>query len=337
MKVILMSLKSKHEILAKIPQVEALLKTKSIEGLVAEFTHTVDVEEIRKVLSRIRRRIFSEETEWFPEDALNQENLIQEIIEQTRLGMKPNLHGVINGTGTILHTNLGRAILSPKASRQVLEIARRYSNLEIDEESGKRGLRYDHVSELLCRLTGAEDAMVVNNNAAAVLLVLSALGQGREVVVSRGQLIEIGGSFRIPEVMEQSGCILVEVGSTNKTKIEDYAQAISAETALLLKAHTSNYKVVGFTAEVSNKELVALAKEHDLPVVEDLGSGILVDLSDYGLAEPTVQSSLDSGIDVVTISGDKLLGGPQAGIILGKKKFLDKMKLHPLNRALRID
>lgn len=337
MKVILMSLKSKHEILAKIPQVEALLKTKSIEGLVAEFSHTVVVEEIRKVLSRIRRRILSEETEWFPEDALNQENLIKEIIEQTRLGMKPNLHGVINGTGTILHTNLGRAILSPKASRQVLEIARRYSNLEIDEESGKRGLRYDHVSELLCRLTGAEDAMVVNNNAAAVLLVLSALGQGREVVVSRGQLIEIGGSFRIPEVMEQSGCILVEVGSTNKTKIEDYAQVIGAETALLLKAHTSNYKVVGFTAEVSNKELVALAQEHDLPVVEDLGSGILVDLSDYGLAEPTVQSSLDSGIDVVTISGDKLLGGPQAGIILGKKKFLDKMKLHPLNRALRID
>jgi L-seryl-tRNA(Ser) seleniumtransferase len=218
-----------------------------------------------------------------------------------------------------------------------MEVARRYSNLEMDEESGQRGLRYDHVSSLLCQLTGAEDAMVVNNNAAAVLLVLAALGTGREVIVSRGQLIEIGGSFRIPEVMEQSGCRLVEVGSTNKTHLSDYANAINSNTALLLKAHTSNYRIVGFTAEVDNQELVKLSHEHQIPVVEDLGSGILVDLTPYGLQEPTVQSSLIAGIDVVTISGDKLLGGPQAGIILGKKELLAKMKKHPLNRALRID
>lgn len=332
-----MSLKSKQEVLAQIPQVELLLQTQELKNLVEEFSHQVVVEEIRKVLSKVRRQILVEETEWFSEDTLSKESLVHEIIKQTRLGMKPNLHGVINGTGTILHTNLGRALLSAKAGRQVLEVARRYSNLEMDEESGQRGLRYDHVSQLLCRLTGAEDAMVVNNNAAAVLLVLSALGQKKEVIVSRGQLIEIGGSFRIPEVMEQSGCTLVEVGSTNKTHVSDYEKAINEQTAMLLKAHTSNYKVVGFTAEVSNKDLVMLAQKYNIPAVEDLGSGILVDLSEYGFSEPTVQSSLQAGLDVVTISGDKLLGGPQAGIILGKKEYLEKMKKHPLNRALRID
>lgn len=332
-----MGLKSKQEILASIPQVEVLLKTKPIQDLILEHSQQVVTDAVRLVLAKIRRQILSQAVDWFPEDTIQRDLLIQMIIQQTQASMKPSLHGVINGTGTILHTNLGRALLSSSAVKQIMEVARRYSNLEMDEESGQRGLRYDHVSSLLCQLTGAEDAMVVNNNAAAVLLVLAALGAGREVIVSRGQLIEIGGSFRIPEVMEQSGCRLVEVGSTNKTHLSDYANAINSNTALLLKAHTSNYRIVGFTAEVDNQELVKLSHEHQIPVVEDLGSGILVDLTPYGLQEPTVQSSLIAGIDVVTISGDKLLGGPQAGIILGKKELLAKMKKHPLNRALRID
>jgi len=332
-----MGLKSKQEILASIPQVEVLLKTKPIQDLILEHSQQVVTDAVRLVLAKTRRQILSQAVDWFPEDTIRRDQLIQMIIQQTQASMKPSLHGVINGTGTILHTNLGRAILSASAGKQIMEVARRYSNLEMDEESGQRGLRYDHVSGLLCQLTGAEDAMVVNNNAAAVLLVLAALGAGREVIVSRGQLIEIGGSFRIPEVMEQSGCKLVEVGSTNKTHLSDYSNAINENTALLLKAHTSNYRIVGFTAEVDNRELVELAQKHQLPVVEDLGSGILIDLTPYGLQEPTVQSSLIAGIDVVTISGDKLLGGPQAGIILGKKDLLAKMKKHPLNRALRID
>ena len=332
-----MGLKSRQEILASIPQVEVLLKTKPIQDLILEHSQQVVTDAVRSVLAKIRRQILSQAVDWFAEDTINRDLLIQMIIQQTQASMKPSLHGVINGTGTILHTNLGRALLSGSAVKQIMEVARRYSNLEMDEESGQRGLRYDHVSSLLCQLTGAEDAMVVNNNAAAVLLVLAALGSGREVIVSRGQLIEIGGSFRIPEVMEQSGCRLVEVGSTNKTHLSDYANAINSNTALLLKAHTSNYRIVGFTAEVDNQELVGLSHEHQVPVVEDLGSGILVDLTPYGLQEPTVQSSLIAGIDVVTISGDKLLGGPQAGIILGKKELLAKMKKHPLNRALRID
>lgn len=332
-----MGLKSKQEILAGIPQVEVLLKTKPIQELIEEHSHQVVVDAVRTVLAKTRRQILSQATDWFPEETINRDELIQNIIRQTKASMKPHLHGVINGTGTILHTNLGRALLSVSASKRVMEVARRYSNLEIDEESGERGSRYDHVSGLLCQLTGAEDAMVVNNNAAAVLLVLAALGAGKEVVVSRGQLVEIGGSFRIPEVMEQSGCKLVEVGSTNKTHLSDYEKAINEHTAMLLKAHTSNYRIIGFTAEVDNKDLAALAHDNNLPMVEDLGSGILIDLTAYGLPEPTVQSSLAAGIDVVTISGDKLLGGPQAGIILGKKEYISTMKKHPLNRALRID
>lgn len=332
-----MGLKSKQEILSSIPQVEVLLKTKQIQDLISEHSQQVVTDAVRLVLGKIRRQILAQAIDWFPEETIQREALIQQIIQQTKTSMKPSLHGVINGTGTILHTNLGRALLSASAGKQILEVARRYSNLEMDEESGARGLRYDHVSSLLCQLTGAEDAMVVNNNAAAVLLVLAALGAGKEVIVSRGQLIEIGGSFRIPEVMEQSGCQLVEVGSTNKTHLSDYRKAITPNTAMLLKAHTSNYRIVGFTAEVETHELVDLAREYQLPVVEDLGSGILVDLTSYGLPEPMVQSSISAGIDVVTISGDKLLGGPQAGIILGKKEFLAKMKKHPLNRALRID
>ncbi|HEX3030922.1 MAG TPA: L-seryl-tRNA(Sec) selenium transferase, partial [Bacillota bacterium] len=250
----------------------------------------------------------------------------------------PHLRRVINATGVILHTNLGRAVLSQRAIDAVARAAGSYSNLELDLASGERGSRYSHVEELLCKLTGAEAALVVNNNAGAVLLALSSMAAGREVVVSRGQLVEIGGAFRIPEVMAQSGCILKEVGSTNKTHLRDYENAISENTALLLKVHTSNYRVVGFTAEVGLPELVKMGNKYNIPVIEDMGSGFLVDLQGIGIGdEPTVQASIAAGAQVVTFSGDKLLGGPQAGIIVGEAQYIAKMKKHPLTRAVRID
>lgn len=234
----------------------------------------------------------------------------------------PNMRSVINGTGTILHTNLGRAPISQKHMNRIAQIATGYSNLEYNLEAGRRGERYSHFEKLLCKITGAEAAMAVNNNAAAVMLILSSLAKGGEVVVSRGELVEIGGKFRVPDVMEQSGATLVEVGTTNKTHYDDYESAITEETKALLKVHTSNYRIVGFTDTVGIDELIPIAKEHDIPVIEDLGSGVLIDLSKYGITyEPTVQDSIRKGADVVCFSGDKLLGGPQAGIIIGKKNI----------------
>jgi L-seryl-tRNA(Ser) seleniumtransferase len=245
---------------------------------------------------------------------------------------------VINATGVVIHTNLGRAPLHPSAIEHLIEISKTYSNLEYDLDRGERGSRYAHVEEILCRLSGAESALVVNNNAGAVLLVLNTLAEGKEVIVSRGELVEIGGAFRIPDVMKRSGALLREVGTTNRTHFNDYQKAIGPHTALLLKVHTSNFRVMGFTSEVSLQDLVQLGREHQLPVVDDLGSGCLIDLTRYGLEkEPTVQETIKTGVDAVTISGDKLLGGPQAGIILGKKIFLDLFKINPLTRALRID
>jgi L-seryl-tRNA(Ser) seleniumtransferase len=245
---------------------------------------------------------------------------------------------VINATGVILHTNLGRAPLCREALERIVEVARGYSNLEYDLTRGERGLRYDHVRGLLCALTGAQDALVVNNNAAAVLLVLNSLAQGKEAIVSRGELIEIGGEFRIPEVMEKSGARLKEVGTTNRTRTADYEQAIGPETGLFLKVHTSNFRIVGFTEETDLASLVELGKRYGLPVMDDLGSGCFIELDRYGLErEPTVRDALASGVDVVTFSGDKLLGGPQAGIILGKGAILERIRRNPLNRALRID
>jgi L-seryl-tRNA(Sec) selenium transferase len=245
---------------------------------------------------------------------------------------------VVNGTGTILHTNLGRAPISKEAAKRAMDIVTGYSNLEFDLELGKRGSRYSHFEKIISKITGAEAAMAVNNNAAAVLLILSSLAKDKEVIVSRGELVEIGGSFRIPDVMKQSGVNLIEVGTTNKTRLHDYEEKISSETAALLKVHTSNYKIVGFAESVSVEELSDLGKKYNIPVIEDIGSGVLADLSSYGLTyEPTVQNSIKAGVDIVCFSGDKLLGGPQAGIIAGKKQYIDKIKKHPLNRALRID
>ena len=248
------------------------------------------------------------------------------------------LKKVINGTGVVIHTNIGRSLIGEEVMENIVEIATNYSNLEYDLAKGERGLRYDHLEDIIIEITGGESAMVVNNNAAAVLLVLSTVAKDKEVIVSRGELIEIGGSFRIPDVMEQSGAKLVSVGTTNKTHIWDYENAITEETSALLKVHTSNYRILGFTSSVSGDELSALSKQYNIPLIEDLGSGVLIDLSKYGLEyEPTVQDSIKNGVDIVTFSGDKLLGGPQAGIIVGKKKYIDAMKKNPLTRAFRID
>ncbi len=334
-----MSPSPRQEALRKIPSVDEMLLKEEVLKFLEVHPRTVVVEAIRRGLGRLRNEILSRsDSTLLEENLFSTEHLFSLVQKEIDLQIQPRLRRAINATGIVIHTNLGRAPLHPRALRQMVEVARAYSNLEYDLERGERGDRYAHVEPLLCKLSGAESALVVNNNAGAVLLCLNTLAEGREVIISRGELVEIGGAFRIPDVMKRSGALLREVGTTNRTHLKDYQKAIGPETALLLKVHTSNFRVMGFTSEVSLKELVQLGKEYHLPVMEDLGSGCLVDLSRYGLErEPTVPEAIRTGVDVITISGDKLLGGPQAGIILGKKDLLDSIKVNPLMRALRID
>jgi L-seryl-tRNA(Ser) seleniumtransferase len=263
---------------------------------------------------------------------------MSKFYREISLKLTPNFRRVINGTGVVIHTNLGRSVLSQKTTDNLSQAGGYYSNLEFNLQTGKRGSRYSLVEDLICELTGSEAALVVNNNAAAVFIALNTLASSKEVIVSRGQLVEIGGSFRIPDIMEKSGATLKEVGATNRTHLYDYEGAITENTGLLLRVHTSNFRIIGFTSEVSAEEMVTLARENNLATMEDLGSGSLIDLSQFGFPkEPTVQEIVKAGVDVVTFSGDKLLGGPQAGIIVGKKDAIAQIKRNPLNRALRID
>lgn len=328
----------KQEALCSIPSVDELIKLHEIQELSLKYPRSVVVDCIREYLSEYRSLVLSLNDEDLGRAISTQEALLEGIIAKIHKTMKNKLVNVINATGVVLHTNLGRAVLSERIKESLWSIACSYSNLEFELETGKRGSRYSHVEDIICKLTGAESAMVVNNNAAAVMLVLSTMAKDKEVVVSRGQLVEIGGSFRIPDVMSQSGAVLKEVGATNKTHLFDYEMAFNEKTAALMKVHTSNYRILGFTKEVESEELVELGKKLNIPVIEDLGSGVLLDLQKFGLPyEPTVQNAVKAGMDVVTFSGDKMLGGPQAGIIIGKKRYVEAMRKNPLTRALRID
>lgn len=320
-----------------MPKVDEVLDKKEILELLEFMPRKIILDSIREAIEELRNGI--------KEKKVTEEELLKRIdeiggrvVEKAEAKNQYKLKRVINATGVVIHTNLGRSLINEKIMDNIREIAINYSNLEYDLETGSRGSRYSHLEEIICEITGGESAMVVNNNAAAVMLVLSTMAKGKEVIVSRGELIEIGGSFRIPDVMEESGAHLVEIGTTNKTHLRDFENAITEETAALLKVHTSNYRVLGFTSNVDSEELFELKEKYNIPLIEDLGSGVLIDLSKYGIEyEPTVQESIKKGVDIVTFSGDKLLGGPQVGIIVGKKTYIDDMKKNPLTRAFRVD
>ena len=314
--------------LASLPSVDALLRSPGGDALIAAHGRAPVTQAVREVLAGLRSS----------RSPLDEPAILARAKAILEKRSQPTLRAVFNLTGTVLHTNLGRALLPEEAIEAMTAVARSPSNLEYDLDAGRRGERDTHVEKLVCELTGAEAATVVNNNAAAVLLGLTALAEGREVIVSRGELIEIGGSFRLPDVMARSGARLREVGTTNRTHPRDYEAAITADTALLLKVHPSNYRVVGFTSEVTLEELVAIGRSRGIPVMEDLGAGALVDMSAYGLPrEPIVAERVAAGADVVTFSGDKLLGGPQAGIVVGRREMVGKLKRNALKRALRCD
>jgi L-seryl-tRNA(Ser) seleniumtransferase len=323
------------ELLRQIPSVDELLARPRLADLSKRVDRNLVVEVTRTVLADLRARIAGETGSSIV--ASDPSSLEKSITIQVERILSRSLQPVINATGVILHTNLGRAPLTESAVEEFRQAATQYSNLEYDLEAGGRGKRDVHTAEMLTRLTGAEAAIVVNNCAAAVLVTLAAFARGGEVIVSRGELIEIGDGFRIPEIMEQSGAVLREVGTTNRTRLADYETAIGERTRLLLRVHPSNFKVTGFTEKPSLEELVALSQRSGIPLVEDLGSGCLVDLSEHGIMEPTVRQSVEAGVGIVTFSGDKLLGGPQAGIIAGKKDLIARVRKHPLFRALRVD
>ena len=370
---------NKNELLRRLPKIDDVLKEESLVVLAEEKGSLLVTDAVREVIAEMRRNILAVDEERLAaldaaaDGALNGSSESKAALasffskfETAKVAAAAaarleenealNLYPLINATGTILHTNLGRAPLCTDAVDNVARVARGYSDLEYNVAKGARGSRHDLVGNLIAELTGAEDAMVVNNNAAATMIVLAALGEGKEIIVSRGELVEIGGAFRVPDIMSQSGAFLTEVGTSNKTKLSDYEKAIMTkemladepwktdprgtrrfETGALMKVHKSNYDIVGFTEEASLEELVELGKKYELPVIFDMGNGLMLDMSEYGLNEPNVPASLATGIDVMLFSGDKLLGGPQAGIIVGKKKYISKMKKHPLARAMRVD
>jgi L-seryl-tRNA(Ser) seleniumtransferase len=324
-------------LLRRLPQVDELLRHPELAPAVQPLPRALAAAVIRGVLEAQRRMINTTPPEALPAE-LDETALLQNLREALLAAAQTSLRRVVNATGVVIHTNLGRSPLGEACLSQLQEVASRYNTLEYDLARGVRGSRQDHLEGLVKELTGAEGVLVVNNNAAGVLLALNTLAAGKEVIISRGQLVEIGGSFRMPEIMAASGAILREVGTTNKTYLKDYEKAISSETAVLLKVHPSNFRITGFTHEVSLAEMVALGRRYNLLVVEDLGSGCLVDLTKYGLErEPTVQETLKAGADLVLFSGDKLLGGPQAGLILGSREVVASLKQNPLNRALRPD
>lgn len=322
--------------LRDLPQVQRLLETPPALLLIHEFGRETVVGAIQGRLQEIREDLLDGQADTEPSGF--GPAFFTEIGSRLSRTRQPSLRRVINATGILIHTNLGRARLAPEALAAMHDVAAHASTLELDLETGHRGSRQDHVSRLICELTGAEAALVVNNGAAAIFACLAALAAGRPVVVSRGELVEIGGSFRMPDIVRQSGALLKEIGTTNKTHLRDYEAAIEPDTALLLKSHTSNYKIVGFTAAPDRRDLSDLARRHHRPLVEDLGSGVLIDLAPFGLPdEPVVRDVLASGVDLVTFSGDKLLGGPQAGIIAGQRVLIDQIKTHPIARAVRVD
>lgn len=323
---------NKQNALKEIPPVNDLLQNSEVKNIIEKCGRELVTDKIRDIIDEFRKapNLYSRsEISTYILKKLN------EFMDNYK---KAGLKKVINATGIVLHTNLGRAPLPKDAINSIVDVAEGYSNLEYDIEAGSRGSRYSHIENILKKITGAESTLVVNNNAAAVFLTLNTLANNKEVIISRGQQVEIGGSFRIPDIIARSSAKMIEVGTTNKTRMSDYSNSISEETAVLLKVHTSNYKITGFTEEVSIEQLAAIGKGNNLLVIEDLGSGSLYDLSKIGLPyEPTVQDSIKNGADLVTFSGDKLLGGPQAGIIVGKKELIDKLKKNPLTRMLRCD
>ena len=327
----------KKKLFAMLPSVDGVLGNEKIKNVLEEYPRTLVLESVRQAIDEKRKLIINLDNN-DKEIKIRFEDIIRDSIIKIKINYSLSLKKVINGTGVILHTNLGRSLLSESIKDEVWGIASRYSNLEYNIDTGERGSRYVHLVDMIKRLTGAEDVLVVNNNAAAVLLALNTLAKDGEAIVSRGELVEVGGSFRIPSIMSLSGAKLVEVGATNKTHISDYEEVISENTKVLMKVHTSNYKILGFTENVEIDNLSLLSKKYNIPLIEDLGSGVFIDLSKYGLSyEPTVLDSINKGADIVTFSGDKMLGGPQAGIIVGKKEYIQKMKKNQLTRALRVD